>query len=97
MMKKRGKEAFPPTFTATGRTEQVMLQNNHEGHLAFKACKWESSVMISRASLTETNPRLIPLCKCNHTHRQTDVAASFLMYEPMKLYLPSICWSGSDL
>lgn len=96
MMKNRGKEAISLSVTATGSLEQVILQTNHGGQLAFKPCKWESSITISPVSLTETNPRLVLLCKCNHTHRETDVPASFLMYETMKLYLPSIWWSEFD-
>lgn len=51
MWKTEERKPFPSTFTATGRVEQGILQTNHEGHLAFKAYKWDSSIAIAQLLL----------------------------------------------
>lgn len=74
---------FPSTFPATGSLEQVILQTNHEGHLAFKAYKWESSITIILVRpLRQTHACYLD---ANEITQQADRwNGFFLMYEPVK-------------
>lgn len=77
------RKLFHSTFLAT-RLEQVILQTNHEGHLAFKACKLWS---LKFCSVRQTHACYIYANAITHTSRQMCKLSSFL-YKPMNLYPP---------